>query len=63
MVNLSVNLLISSLLSYESRLCILVKPFIDYIHDLYADIQPKITLSNENYKLAINVHHKNQEFN
>ena len=37
--------------------------FTKHIHDLHAEIRRKITLSNEEYKLAADVHHISKEFN
>ena len=37
--------------------------FAKHIHDLHAEIRRKISLSNEEYKLAADVHHRYKEFN
>ena len=37
--------------------------FAKYIHDLHAEIRRKISLSNEEYKLAVDVHRRSKEFN
>ena len=37
--------------------------FAKHIHDLHAEIRRKIFLSNEEYKLSTNVHHRYKEFN
>ena len=37
--------------------------FAKHIHDLYAKIRRKISLSNEEYKLATDVHRRSKEFN
>ena len=37
--------------------------FATHIHDLHAEIRRKISLSNEEYKLAADVHHRSKEFN
>ena len=37
--------------------------FAKYIHDLHAEIRRKISLSNEEYKLATDVHCRYKEFN
>ena len=37
--------------------------FAKYIHDLHAEIRRKISLSNEEYKLATDVHQGYKEFN
>ena len=37
--------------------------FAKHIHDLHAEIRRKISLSNEEYKLAANVHRRSKEFN
>ena len=37
--------------------------FAKHIHDLHAKIRRKIYLSNEEYKLADDVHHRSKEFN
>ena len=39
------------------------KNFAKHIHDLHAEIRRKISLSNEEYKLAANVHRRSKEFN
>ena len=36
--------------------------FVKHIHDLHAEIRRKISLSNEEYKLAANVHRRSKEF-
>ena len=41
----------------------LQKNFAKYIHDLHADIRRKISLSNEEYKLAADGHRSSKEFN
>ena len=40
-----------------------VENFAKHIHDLHAEIRRKISLSNEEYKLAADVHHGSKEFN
>ena len=37
--------------------------FAKHIHDLHAEIRRKISLSNEEYKLVADVHHRSKEFN
>ena len=37
--------------------------FAKHIHDLHAEIRQKISLSNEEYKLAADVHRRSKEFN
>ena len=37
--------------------------FSKHIHDLHAEIRRKIFLSNEEYKLTVDVHHRYKEFN
>ena len=37
--------------------------FAKHIHDLHAEIRRKISLSNEEYKLAVDVHRRSKEFN
>ena len=37
--------------------------FAKHIHDLHAEIRRKISLSNEEYKLAIDVHRRYKKFN
>ena len=37
--------------------------FTKHIHDLHAEIRRKISLSNEEYKLATDVHRRSKEFN
>ena len=37
--------------------------FAKYIHDLHDEIRRKISLSNEEYKLAADVHRRSKEFN
>ena len=37
--------------------------FAKHIHDLHAEIRRKISLSNEEYKLVVDVHHRYKEFN
>ena len=37
--------------------------FAKYIHDLHAEIRRKIFLSNKEYKLTADVHHRYKEFN
>ena len=37
--------------------------FVKHIHDLHAEIRRKISLSNEEYKLATDVHCRSKEFN
>ena len=37
--------------------------FTKHIHDLYAEIRRKISLSNEEYKMAADVHRRSKEFN
>ena len=39
------------------------KKYAKHIHDLHAKIRRKISLSNEEYKLAANVHSRSKEFN
>ena len=39
------------------------KNFAKHIHDLHAKIRRKISLSNEEYKLAANLHSRSKEFN
>ena len=40
-----------------------VENFAKHINDLYAEIERKISLSNEEYKLAVNVRRRSKEFN
>ena len=40
-----------------------VENFAKHIHDLHAEIRRKFSLSNEEYKLAADVHHRSKEFN
>ena len=40
-----------------------VENFAKHIHDLHAEIRRTISLSNEEYKLAADVHHRSKEFN
>ena len=40
-----------------------VENFAKYIHDLHDEIRRKISLSNEEYKLAGDVHRRSKEFN
>ena len=40
-----------------------VENFAKHIHDLHAKIRQKIALSNEEYKLAVDVHRRSKEFN
>ena len=40
-----------------------VENFAKHIHDLHAEIKRKISLSNEEYKLATDVHCRSKEFN
>ena len=40
-----------------------VENFAKHIHDLHAEIRRKISLSNEEYKLAADVHRRSKEFN
>ena len=40
-----------------------VENFAKHIHDLHAKIRRNIFLSNEEYKLTADVHHKYKEFN
>ena len=37
--------------------------FAKYIHDLYAEIRRKTSLSNEEYKMDVDVHRRSKEFN
>ena len=37
--------------------------FAKHIHDLHAEIRRKVSLSNEEYKLVVDVHHRYKEFN
>ena len=37
--------------------------FAKHTHDLHAEIRQKISLSNEEYKLVVDVHHRSKEFN
>ena len=39
------------------------KNFAKHIHDLHAEIRQKISLSNEEYKLVVDVHRRSKEFN
>ena len=39
------------------------KNFVKHIHDLHAEIRRKISLSNEEYNLAADVHRRSKEFN
>ena len=39
------------------------KNFAKHIHDLHVEIRRKISLSNEEYKLVADVHHRFKEFN
>ena len=39
------------------------KNFAKHIHDLHVEIRQKISLSNENYKLVVDVHRRYEEFN
>ena len=40
-----------------------IENFAKHIHDLCAKIRRKISLSNENYKLTVDVHRRSKEFN
>ena len=40
-----------------------IENFVKQIHDLHAEIRRKISLSNEEYKLAVDVHCGSKEFN
>ena len=40
-----------------------VESFVKHIYDLHAEIRRKISLSNEEYKLAADVHRRYKEFN
>ena len=40
-----------------------VENFAKHIHDLHAEIRRNIFLSNEEYKLTVDVHHRYKEFN
>ena len=40
-----------------------IENFAKHIHDLHAEIRRKISLSNEEYKLAADVHLRFKEFN
>ena len=40
-----------------------VENFAKHIHDLHVEIRRKSSLSNEEYKLAADVHHRSKEFN
>ena len=40
-----------------------VENFAKHIHDLHSEIRRKISLSNEEYKLAADVHRRFKEFN
>ena len=42
---------------------VLFKNFAKYIYDLHAEIRRKTSLSNEEYKLVANMHHRYKEFN
>ena len=45
------------------RVSELVENFAKYIHDLHIEIRRKISLSNEEYELAADVHRRSKEFN
>ena len=45
------------------RVSELIENFAKHIHDLHAKIRQKISLSNEEYKLATNIHRRYKEFN
>ena len=40
-----------------------IENFAKHIHHLYAEIRRKISLNNEEYKLAADVHRRSKEFN
>ena len=40
-----------------------IENFAKHIHDLHAEIRRQISLSNEEYKLAVDVHRRSKEFN
>ena len=40
-----------------------IENFAKHIYDLHAEIRRKISLSNEEYKLIVDVHHRSKEFN
>ena len=40
-----------------------IENFAKHIHDLHAEIRRKISLSNAEYKLVVDVHHRSKEFN
>ena len=40
-----------------------VQNFVKHIHDLYVEIRRKISLSNEEYKLTVDMHRGSKEFN
>ena len=45
------------------RVSKLAKNIAKHVHDLYAEIRRKISQSNEEYKLAADVHRRSKEFN
>ena len=40
-----------------------IENFAKHIHDVHAEIRQKISLGNEEYKLAVDVHRRSKEFN
>ena len=50
-------------LPIDSRPVEFAETFAKHIHDIHAGVQQKIAQSNENYKLAANVHRRKLEFN
>ena len=45
------------------RVSELIENFAKHIHDLHVKLRRKISLSNEEYKLAVDVHRRSKEFN
>ena len=66
-------LVIKKVPSYFSIVNVLLPPhlrvfeptenFAKHIHDLHAEIRRKISLSNEDYKMVVDVHRRSKEFN
>ena len=50
-------------LTPHMRVSELAENFAKHIHDLHAEIRRKISLSNEEYKLAADVHRRSKQFN
>ena len=57
------SLIVDVSLPPHMRVFELAENFAKHIHDLYAEIMRKISLSNEKYKLVVDVHRRSKEFN